>query len=187
MKIKKRHILIAASACILTFIVKMCEVEDFSIIKEKEQEEIHNISNLKNKSDSLFREVIKEIEIEKITYHQEIDSLNNIILNDNLTVEDVEKLKRQIRRAERLLEDTRNDEDLIFIDAGITVIETVKDSVVYNIIREDSIVWNIIEKDMIILRDTIIYNIKDSVVNRTIYEIDTIHYDSEDVKKIKLK
>jgi len=59
----------------------------------------------------------------------------------------------------------------------------VADSAVYNIIEMDLVMHNVIEVD------SIVYNIiyVDSIVRRTVYKIDTVYYDKDDVKKIKLK
>ena len=65
----------------------------------------------------------------------------------------------------------------------MTVDPIERDSLIYNIIMEDSVEYNYI------LRDTIMYNIifVDSIVKRTVYKIDTIYYNSDEIKKIKRK
>ena len=179
MKLKKRHIAIAVAACLLLFMVKMCESDDFTVVNKKDKEEIEQLGVLQHESDSLLKEVIHEIDTRQHQYGGILDSLNNIILNDNLTVEEVKRLEKKIEDTELLLELAKNVKDTIIMTAD----PIERDSVVYNIIKEDSVEYNIIQKD------SVVYNITylDSIVKRTVYEIDTIHYDSDEIKKLKIK
>lgn len=178
-KIKKRHIFIGICALLLITTVKMCEADDYAEQNKLEMEEIEELEYMQHTSDSLLQEVLHDIDTKRNQYGDEIDSLNNIILNDNLTVEEVKALKRKIRDTEMLLEQAKDTRDTIVM----TTDPIERDSLVYNIIMEDSVEYNIM------MKDTIVYNIiyVDSIVKRTVYKIDTLYYDSDEIKKIKLK
>jgi anion-transporting ArsA/GET3 family ATPase len=178
-KLKKRHIFIGVCALLLIATVKMCEADDYAEQNRIEMEEIEQLEYMQHTSDSLLQEVLHDIDTRQHQYSDELDSLNNIILNDNLTVEEVKKLQKKIDDTERLLEEAKQTRDTIVM----TTDPLELDSIVYNIIREDSLELNIIH------RDSIVYNIivVDSIVKRTVYKIDTLYYDSDEIKKIKLK
>jgi len=176
-KLKKRHVLVAIAACLLIFMVKMCESDDFATVYQKDREDIEKLGELQYESDSLLTEVLHNIDTKQHQYGDELDSLNNIILNDNLTVEQVDRLKKKIRDTEKLLRDAQNAEDTVIISAGITISETVRDSIIWNIVEMDSVRYNITEVD------SVIYHF----VVDTVYKIDTIHYRSDEIKKLKLK
>lgn len=99
-KLKKKHWLIAISACLLIFMVKMCETEDIASLYKKDSEDVQNLEELQYETDSLLTEVIKEIDIKRHKYNKELDSLNNMVLSENLTSEQVSELKKKIKETE---------------------------------------------------------------------------------------
>ena len=183
MKLKIKYAVIAISAILLLLTIKMCEADDYTAMNIQEQEDLKGFEILQHESDSLLAEVLHEIDTKQHKYSDELNRLNEIILNDNLTVEEVHALKKQIIDTKKLLEEARNTKDTIVLTSVTTSDPEVRDSLIYNIIMEDSVEYNYI------LRDTIMYNIifVDSVVKRTVYKIDTIYYNSDEIKKIKRK
>jgi len=184
----KKAIIIGASAGLLFFMVKMCETEKISQYNYGGKDDIEILSDLQKESDSLLTEVLQDIDSKQRKYEYELDSLNNIILNDNLTVDEVNKLKKKIIYTEDLLEDAKKDKGVkkIFIKEKLEKNEVEIQPVISQIINvklEDSVELNIIQKD------SIVYNIveKDSVVNKIVYKIDTVYYNSDEIKKLKLK
>jgi hypothetical protein len=169
MMIKKRHIFITLAACALIATVKMCKSEDYTILSQQAQDEVENFEHLQHESDSLLTEVLHEIDTKQHQYDDELERLNKIILNDNLSSEQIESLKKKIVSTQNLLEIERSAEKSI----ELVVLSNMSDSVAWNIIERDSVVWNII--------------FIDSIVKRTVYKIDTIHYDSDEIRRIKLK
>jgi hypothetical protein len=151
----KRIAIIASSAMALMFMVKMCKSDGLSEIYKKDHEEIQHLGELQNKSDSLLKEVLHDLDTKQHQYGDEIDSLNGIILNDNLTQEEFDKLKKKIKKTEKLLKEANEKEVLIVeptmnIEPIISV--NIKDSVIWNIIEKDTIIYNIIERDTVIYK-----------------------------------
>lgn len=177
-KLKKKHGLIAIGACLLIFMVKMCETEGFDINKQ-DNKDVKSLVELQHESDSLLTLMLEEIEIKQSKYNKELDSLNNIILNDNLTVEEVNTLKQKIKDTQELLVEAENEREVVYIDAGVTISERIIDSVVLNIIEKDSV--------SIIIRDSIVYNYVDTTIYKKVYKIDTVVYSADEIKKLKIK
>lgn len=168
----------ALAAGLLILTVKMCESDGYTTLSKQTKEDVDNFENLQHESDSLLTEVLHEIDVKHHKYTDELDSLNKIITNGSLSSEEIAKLKKKIKDTQKLLEIERSVDFLEMVTEP-----ELRDSVVWNIIEKDSIKWNIIEKD------SVVYNIidNDSVVSRVLYQIDTVYYDSDDVKKLKLK
>jgi hypothetical protein len=80
--------------------VKMCETEDIASLYKKDSEDVQNLEELQYETDSLLTEVIKEIDIKRHKYNKELDSLNNMVLSENLTSEQVSELKKKIKETE---------------------------------------------------------------------------------------
>jgi len=55
----------------------------------------------------------------------------------------------------------------VIISAGIAISETIRDSIIWNITEVDSVIYHFVVD--------------------TVYKIDTIHYRSDEIKKLKLK
>jgi len=154
---KRKHWIILISAGLLFFMVKMCEAEDFSLKNKKEKEDIAELEQMKDDSDSLLTEVIKGIKDREFKYNKELDSLNDLANSGELSKEEIKKLEWEIGKTEELLEIERSKMD--------SLAPEMRDSVVYNITERDTTVYNIIEKD------TIVYNV--------IYKIDTVLINSD--------
>jgi len=195
-KLKKKHVFIAIGACLLIFMVKMCETEDIKNLYEKDSEDIQSFEDLQNETDSLLTEVIKKIDIKQHNYNKELDSLNKIILSDNLTSEQVSRLKRKIKETEDLLEEAKKDEDLleeakkdnglkeVFVVEKLEKLERIeveapKVSPIINVRLDDSV--------NIIVKDSIVYNYVDTTIYNKVYKIDTTYYSNDEIKKLKLK
>jgi predicted transcriptional regulator len=181
-KLKRKHWLIAISACLLIFIVKMCETEDIAHIYQKDSEDVQSLEELQNEADSLLTEVIKEIDTQQHKYNKELDSLNNIVLSDNLTSEQVSRLKKKIKETEELLEEAKNKDakKVVIVERLERVeVEAPKVSPTISIRLDDSV--------NIIVRDSVVYNYVDTIIYKEVYKIDTTYYNSDEIKKLKLK
>lgn len=168
-KIKKRHIFVAICALLLIAVVKICEADKNYLHDKFKIEETEKLKHMQETSDSLLQEVIRDTNVRRHKYGNELDSLNKIILNNNLKVEQMERLHKKISKTENLLEEAKNERDTIILVED----STTRDYIIYNVIVKDSIVNNIIEKD--------------SIIYKLIYKIDTVCYNSNDIKKLKLK
>ena len=87
MKLKIKHAVIAISAILLLLTIKMCEADDYTAMNLQEQEELESFEVLQQQSDSLLTEVLHDIDTKQHQYSDELNRLNEIILNDNLTEE----------------------------------------------------------------------------------------------------
>ena len=181
-KLKKRHWFLIATACVWIFFVTMCKSKDYTEINLHEQQEIEELHQMHNQSDSLLQEMLYNIEQRQEGYNNELDSLNHLVENEELSHQEILKLEKKIRETEKLLELEKIKKDTI-VDAVVTVDVDTSDVVNVNIVEKDSVVWNIVEKDSTAWNIT--YD--DTIIKRTVYKIDTLYYDSDDIKKIKFK
>jgi len=147
MKIQGKHLLIAASAIILLFIVRMCKAET---IRHESSVYVDGTQR-----DSLVNQVVSEIETKDSLMSKQVDSLMSA-LDDNLRARAIRVVRTQREATYPTLERV---EDIRYINVPI--------------IKKDTIIYNII--------------IVDSIVPVIIYKIDTICYNSKDIRKLKLR
>jgi len=178
---KIKYITIGACALLLVLTVKMCKTE--RVVSDYSSYGMEDLKSLQQESDSLLSEVIYDIHTKEDKYKSEIDRLSGEVKRGNLSLEDMSSLKREISKTKGLLKakklemkanklEMRSEKMLAIVSEDI-IEETYRDSILYNIIERDSIIYNIIEVD--------------SIVYNTVYLIDTVYYESRDIKKLKLR
>jgi hypothetical protein len=150
MKIQGKHLLIAASAIILLFTVRMCKAEAIGRESRVYVDETHR--------DSLMNQVVSEIETKDSLMSKQVDSLRSA-LDDKSRTRVIRVVRTQRETTYPILE-------------RLERVESIRDINV-PVIKKDTIIYNII--------------VVDSIVPVIIYKIDTICYDSRDVKKLKLR
>lgn len=158
--INKKYLLIGISACLLIFMVKMCESTKYQI----DQTKVEEFKQMQNTGDSLLMEIVNSIDSSENVYVNRLDSLNQLLSQKNISKTEKTGIEKEIVKTESLIsvEVDRVDDSVVS-----------RNRVIYNIVSKDTVIYNIIEVD--------------SIVPKIIYEIDTIHYDSDDVKKLKLR
>ena len=156
--INKKYLLIGISACLLIFMVKMCESTKYQI----DQTKVEEFKQMQNTGDSLLMEIVSSMDNKDSVYVNRLDSLNQLLSQKNISKTEKIRLEKEIVRTEISVEVDRVDDSVVS-----------RNRVIYNIVSKDTVIYNIIEVD--------------SIVPKIIYEIDTIHYDSDDVKKLKLR
>ena len=158
--INKKYLLIGISACLLIFMVKMCESTKYQI----DQTKVEEFKQMQNTGDSLLMEIVNSIDSSENVYVNRLDSLNQLLSQKNISNTEKTGIEKEIVKTESLIsvEVDRVDDSVVS-----------RNRVIYNIVSKDTVIYNIIEVD--------------SIVPKIIYEIDTIHYDSDDVKKLKLR
>ncbi len=147
MKLQGKYLLIAASAIILLFTVRMCKAEAIGRESRVYVDETHR--------DSLMNQVVSKIETKDSLMSKQVDSLRGA-LDDKSRTRVIRVVRTQRETTYQTLERVESIRDI-----NVPVIK--KDTIIYNII------------------------VVDSIVPVIIYKIDTIYYDSKDVKKLKLR
>jgi hypothetical protein len=150
MKIQGKHLLIAASAIILLFTVKMCKAEAIGRESRVYVDETHR--------DSLMNQVVSEIETKDSLMSKQVDSLRDVLEKRPMV---------RVIRTDRPVKEVQTQ-----VVERLERVESIRDINV-PVIKKDTIIYNII--------------VVDSIVPVIIYKIDTICYDSKDVKKLKLR
>jgi hypothetical protein len=140
MKIQGKHLLIAASAIILLFTVRMCKAEAIGRESRVYVDETHR--------DSLMNQVVSEIETKDSLMSKQVDSLRSA-LDDKSRTRVIRVVRTQRETTYPTLERVESIRDI-----NVPVIK--KDTIIYNIIVIDSIVPVIIYKI-----DAICYDSKD--------------------------
>jgi len=162
MKLQAKYVFIILSAITLIFMVKMCKSDDFLLNYQEEKIQVNEIQHMQATSDSLLNELLIEFEGRDNMYKQSVDSLHGIIEQGQVSTH------RPVA-PEYKVETVKSKDVMMLPKMRLESSELI--SLKYA------------------LRDTIIYNIiiVDSVVRKTVYKIDTIYYDSKDVKRLKIR